>query len=351
MSQNLTSDFKRKLDFRDVLIRPSPTTLASRALVNIVREFVFPRSGEKWTCVPIIASNMDSTGTPPMAKALSKFKAATALSKFCSVDRVIKTLKGAEGDFTFYSLGIVEEDFDKLKQIKSKVAVKKICIDVANGYMKRLEDAVHKVRSENKNSVILAGSVCTPEMTVKLIRAGADIVRVGIGSGSVCTTRKLTGVGYPQLSAVIECSAAAHEEKGFVCSDGGCTIPGDICKAFGGGADFVMLGGMLAGHEECDGKIKYRKIGKKKIPVGMEFYGMASELAQKKHFGKMASYRAAEGKVVTIPYRGDVAETIREILGGLRSMMTYIDARQLADIPSKCSFIRVGSQLNTVYGG
>jgi GMP reductase len=249
----------------------------------------------------------------------------------------------------FYSLGTSQDDWDKLAHVKQQVPIPKINIDVANGYTEQFLSAVSRLRSENANAVIMAGTVVTAEMTEALILAGADIVRVGIGSGSVCTTRDLTGVGYPQLSAVIECADAAHGLKGHVCSDGGCTVPGDIAKAFGGGADFVMLGGMLAGHEECEGEIQYEQCDGKLVAKSMEFYGMSSETAMNKYHGGVADYRASEGKTVQVPYRGQVKQTISEITGGLRSAMTYIGAEGLKEISKRTTFILVNAQRNTVY--
>jgi GMP reductase len=230
------------------------------------------------------------------------------------------------------------------------VGIAKISVEVANGYIPDLPKFVAGLRQENPTAIIMAGSVCTAEGTQNLISAGADIVRVGIGSGSVCITRKITGVGFPQLSAIIECSQAAHEKGGLICSDGGCAVSGDVCKAFGAGADFVMLGGMLAGHKECAGTIRYRRKGRKRVPVSMEFYGMASDIAQERHFGGKAAYRASEGKAVQVPYRGSVQDTILEIQGGLRSMMTYINASAMSEIAANTDFVRVGAQLNTIFG-
>jgi GMP reductase len=247
-------------------------------------------------------------------------------------------------------MGVAEVEINKFKDVHSRTPIKKVCVEVANGYIPDLLRCIEKIRKSVPDAVIMAGSVCTPEGTVRLIEAGADIVRVGIGSGSVCITRKVTGIGYPQFSAVLECAAAAREQGGYVCSDGGCTVAGDICKAFGAGAGFVMLGGMLAGHRECNGKIKYKKKGAKTVPASMQFYGMASEVALNKHFGGLAGYRTAEGKVVEVPFRGFVKTTMTEIVGGVRSMMTYIDAPSLADVSSKADFIKVNSQLNTVFG-
>lgn len=347
---DLKIEADRKLDFRDVLIRPRPSRLSSRREVNITRIFEFPHTAMGWTGFPLIASNMDATGTIRMARALARHNALTALSKYYEVQELAQFFTTQESENSFYTMGITTDDWDKLEALKSRISVEKICIEVANGYIKDLQEFVDRVRKANANSIIMAGSVCTPEMTQNLLRAGADIIRVGIGSGSVCITRKLTGVGYPQLSAILECSEAAHQVNGFICSDGGCTTAGDVCKAYGAGADFVMLGGMLTGHTECEGKIRYKTSGGRKRPVSMQFYGMASALAQKKHYGGVSSYGVPEGIVVEVPYRGNVATTLQDIMGGLRSMMTYIDAKELAEVPAKTSFVRVGAQLNTVYG-
>jgi GMP reductase len=292
---------------------------------------------------------MDATGTIAMAEALAEVEAIGSVSKYIE-DRTLAEFFGrASSRHSFFSMGITKEELDRLRKVSLASSVTRISIEVANGYMDSLPKFIAAIRKEFPETIILAGSVCTPEGTVNVLKAGADIARVGIGSGSVCITRKVTGVGYPQLSATIECSQAAHEMGGFVCSDGGCTVPGDVCKAFCAGADFVMLGGMLAGHNECDGRVTYKRVGGKKKPVGMEFYGMASDVAQDKHYGK-PGYGAAEGKRVVVPYRGAVADTLSEILGGLRSMMTYIDAAQLAVVPNRTRFVRVGRQLNNVFG-
>ncbi|CAK0754639.1 GMP reductase [Gammaproteobacteria bacterium] len=216
---------------------------------------------------------------------------------------------------------------------------------MANGYTRVLVEFLRKLRQTYPDITIMAGNVVTGEMTEELILDGADIVKVGIGPGSVCTTRKMAGVGYPQLSAVIECADAAHGLGGLICSDGGCTSPGDIAKAFGGGADFVMLGGMLAGHDECSNDTVERD--------GMwmkRFYGMSSRTAMDKYAGGVADYRAAEGKEVLIAPRGPVDATVQEILGGLRSACTYVGARKLKELSKRTTFVRVTRQLNEVFG-
>ena len=216
-----------------------------------------------------------------------------------------------------------------------------ICIDVANGYSERFSKYVKNIRKEYPDKVIIAGNVVTGEMTEELILNGADIVKVGIGPGSVCTTRIQTGVGYPQLSAVIECADAAHGVGGFIMADGGCTCPGDVAKAFGGGADFVMLGGMLAGHDECSGQV---------VNGQKQFYGMSSSEAMDKYSGGVAKYRSSEGKSVNVPYRGPVSDTASSILGGLRSACTYIGANAIKHMPKCTTFVRVNQQSNEIYG-
>jgi len=339
-----------KLDFKDVLIRPKRSTLASRSNVDITRTFRFVHTGAEWTGFPLIAANMDVTGTMGMARALSQVGAMVALHKHYPADKLIQFFRSEDARNTFYTLGTNESDWEKFRAVKAKAPIRLICLDVANGYTEKFVEMVQHAREDNPDAVIMAGNVVTGDMTEALILAGADIVKVGIGPGSVCTTRKMTGVGYPQLSAVIECADAAHGLKGQVCADGGCTVPGDIAKAYGGGADFVMLGGMLAGHDECEGEIRYEDRNGERVPVAMTFYGMSSDTAMKKYAGGVAAYRASEGKTVEVPYRGSVDATMQEIMGGVRSMMTYIGATKLKEVPKRTTFIMVGAQLNTVFG-
>jgi GMP reductase len=286
-----------------------------------------------------------------MAKTLGRYGALTALHKHYPLETLVEFFSSPDGEFAFYSIGTTDADFAKLAKVKQETAVRMLCLDVANGYSEKFLDTVKRARDESPNATIMAGNVVTGDMTEALILAGADIVKIGIGPGSVCTTRRVTGVGYPQLSAIIECADAAHGLKGQVCADGGCTGPGDVAKAYGAGADFVMLGGMLAGHDECDGEIRYEMRDGKKTPVAVGFYGMSSETAMKKYAGGVASYRAAEGKTVEIPYRGPVEHTMGEIMGGVRSMMTYIGATQLKEVPKRTTFVRVTAQTNDVFGG
>jgi GMP reductase len=340
-----------KLDFKDVLIRPKRSTLQSRNDVNVNRTFTFLHNQRDWTGFPLIAANMDVVGTMAVARTLSRFGAMTALHKHYQAEELIAFFQGDESGNVFYSLGITDADREKFKAVKAKAPVDKLCIDVANGYTERFVEVVARMREENPDIVIMAGNVVTGDMTEALLLAGADIVKVGIGPGSVCTTRKMTGVGYPQLSAIIECADAAHGLKGQVCGDGGCTVPGDLSKAYGAGADFVMLGGMLAGHDECEGDIRYEERDGQRVPAAMVFYGMSSDTAMHKYAGGVASYRASEGKTVEVPYRGPIEGTVQEIMGGVRSMMTYIGATKLKEVPKRTTFVRVGAQLNTVFGG
>ena len=339
-----------KLDFKDVLIRPKRSKLPSRAGVDINRTFRFVHTGTDWTGFPIIAANMDVVGTFAMARALNAISAMVALHKHYPAERLIEFFKTPESANSFYTLGTTDDDLAKLAAVAAKAKLPFLNLDVANGYTEMFLGHVARLRESHPEAVIMAGSVATAEMTEALILAGADIVRVGIGPGSVCTTRKMTGVGYPQLSAIIECADAAHGLSGQICGDGGCTVPGDIAKAFGGGADFVMLGGMLAGHDECEGEVKTEICDGAPVKVSMTFYGMSSDTAMQKYAGGVAAYRASEGKTVEVPYRGPVQATLQEIVGGVRSMMTYIGAQRLKEVPKRTTFIRVTAQLNTVFG-
>ena len=323
-----------KLDFNDVLIRPKRSTLVSRKNAELDRAFSFKYSKHIWKGVPIVASNMDHTGTIQMYHVLSAHKMLTALCKFIDYPE-------DEWQYLMKTIGI-----DEHISMKTKVKGPKwICIDVANGYTERFIDYVYKVRTLHIDSIVVAGNVCTPEATEQIILAGADIVKLGIGPGSVCTTRQMTGVGYPQLSCIIECADAAHGLGGHVMSDGGCTTPGDIAKAFGAGADFVMLGGMLAGHDECAGKISHSDLG----PSVMSFYGMSSDEAQIKYYGEKQTHRASEGKSVHVTYKGPVKDTIQNILGGLRSACTYAGAKNIKALPKCTTFVKVNRQLNEVF--
>ncbi len=338
-----------KLGFSDVLFRPKRSTLNSRSQVELGREFVFKHSGRRWAGVPIIAANMDTVATFAMARALARHQILTAVHKHYSVAEWQAFVQAQTTDVlqhVIVSSGTSDKDFEKLQQILAlSDELGFICIDVANGYSEHFTSFVSKVRRQWPGHTIIAGNVVTGEMVEELILSGADIVKVGIGPGSVCTTRVKTGVGYPQLSAIIECADAAHGLGGQIIGDGGCTCPGDVSKAFGGGADFVMLGGMLAAHEECGGELVERD-GK----TFMKFYGMSSASAMDKHAGGVARYRAAEGKTVELAYRGPVEDTIQDILGGVRSTCTYVGAQRLKELTKRTTFIRVREQENNVYG-
>ena len=337
-----------KLDFKDVLIRPKRSTLTSRSEVNISRDFVFLHSKRKYHGIPIIAANMDATGTFEMARALADHQLSVALHKhYGEAELLAFFAEPATPAATFYSMGINPPDFDKFCRVKALAGdtIQNVCVDVANGYTKAFVGFIHKLRAAYPDITIMAGNVVTGEMTEELILDGVDIVKVGIGPGSVCTTRRMSGVGYPQLSAIIECADAAHGLRGLICADGGCTSPGDLAKAFGAGADFVMLGGMLAGHDECGSEV-VEQDGVRK----MRFYGMSSREAMNKYAGGVAEYRAAEGKDVLIDYRGPVENTLQDILGGVRSACTYVGARKLKELSKCTTFIRVTQQLNEVFG-
>jgi len=335
-----------KLGFKDVMIRPKRSTLKSRSEVSLIRKFHFRHGNNDWEGIPIIAANMDTVGTFEMAAILAQQQLITAIHKHYSVDQWKTFIQSSSVEITNHiclSTGTSDIDAEKLYQIITACpSIRFICIDVANGYSEHFVAFVKKTREHHPEKIIIAGNVVTGEMVEELLLAGADIIKVGIGPGSVCTTRVKTGVGYPQLSAIIECADAAHGLGGQIISDGGCKVPGDISKAFGGGADFVMLGGMLAGHTESGGELVENEQGKKfKL-----FYGMSSETAMNKYAGGIAEYRASEGKTIKMPFRGPVNETILDILGGLRSACTYVGASYLKELTKRTTFIRVQEQHN-----
>lgn len=366
-----------KLDFDNVLIKPKRSNLSSRSEVSLGRSFRFPYSNRQLDCVPIFAANMDTTGSFNMAKELLKHDCNTCLHKHYSQEDLVRFF--ASNNFhnhVFYSTGISKTDINKLIQTYTElkhmgVDLPNLCIDVANGYSEHFVKTCKHLRSLYPEIIIMAGNVVTPEMTEELIMHGnVDIVKVGIGSGSVCTTRLKTGIGYPQLSAILECVDAAHGLDGHICSDGGCTTPADICKAFAANADFVMLGGMLAGTDCCEGEWEYeyrRAIidndgnileerwishdhhNKEKRKKSLKFYGMSSKEAMNKHNGGVANYRTSEGKCVDIPYKGLTSDIINDILGGLRSSCTYVGAHSIKDFSKNTTFILVNNTHNKVY--
>lgn len=362
-----------KLDFKDVLFRPKRSTLSSRKKVNLNRTYRFKHSGLVWTGVPIMASNMDGVGTLAMSEALAKHTMFTCLVKNYNEGELGATVARIGANYFAVSTGTSKQDFVRLSRIVNQCPeVQFICIDVANGYSERFGDYVEDVREAFPHCTIMAGNVVTADMTQELILRGADIVKVGIGPGSVCTTRLQTGVGYPQLSSIIECADAAHGLGGHIIADGGCTCPGDVAKAFGAGADFVMLGGMLAGHDEGGGKVSTelyetdrlqarqrtladgqlewtwtgRKVEERKF---VEFYGMSSDTAMDKHHGGTAAYRSSEGRTVRVKYKGAVESTVLDILGGLRSTCTYVGAPTLKQLSKCTTFVRVTSQYNNIF--
>ena len=371
-------DNEVRLDYKDVLIRPKRSTLGSRKEVQLDRGYTWRnwtpedmsmeqiRDTEHWRGIPIMAANMDGVGTFEMADTLAAQNMFTCLVKTYSVTELVNffdTDDYLRTNHVAMSIGITDRDEQKFRDVYEQADgnLKYVCIDVANGYSNRFRDFVARFRQQYPHIVIIAGNVVTGEMTEELILAGADIVKVGIGPGSVCTTRIQTGVGYPQLSAVIECADAAHGLGGHIIADGGCTCPGDVAKAFAAGADFVMLGGMLAGHDEGGGEVieKYyetnelvegswdkRVIERKQF---VQFYGMSSESANDKHFGGLKNYRSSEGRTVLVPYRGAVENTVQDVLGGVRSTCTYAGAVKLKHLSKCTTFVRCTQTHNAIY--
>lgn len=344
-------DLETKLDFSDVLLVPKHSHLYSRQQVDLLVDFF----DEK--VVPIVAANMDGVGTFEMAIELSKYKMLTALSKHYSLENLIDFYDTNRdlAPYAIYSMGANAEDYEKFLLFNESCndsdipTPKAICVDVANGYTEKFSEFVSMISEEHPEYGLIAGNVVTPEAVERLIENGADIVKIGIGPGSVCTTRTMTGIGYPQLSAVLECYDAAESAGGRIMSDGGCTCPGDVVKAYAAGAHFVMIGGMFAGHDEGIDEIETKlvtKMGSKFV----RFYGMASKTAQELHNGGVSDYRASEGKEVTIPYKGKVSESVKNLLGGIRSACTYVGAEDLYQLYHKGKFIKVNRVINEVFG-
>ena len=341
-------NYDAKLNFEDVLLQPKRSTLSSRKDVDMTRNFTFRNSGRQMNFLPIFASNMDGVGTFSMAKEMQKHKMMTVITKTTSIEEWRKAI----GDgVRLQSVSVCTgtnvmwdkeaKDWKTMQEVlKSFPDIKMITVDVANAYHQNMVDFIKKVRDEYPDKVIIAGNVVTPEMTEELIINGADVVKIGIGPGSVCTTRTMTGVGVPQFSAIVDCSDAANGVGGHIMADGGCVYPGDIAKAFGGGAHMVMIGGMLAGHDESEQEVVDGKI---------EFYGMSSDRAREKHGKRKDGYRGNEGRLISLPHRGPVAPTLEDILGGVRSACTYIGARRLKDMAKCASFVTTNNVINRVY--
>ena len=341
-------NYDAKLNFEDVLLQPKRSTLSSRKDVDMTRNFTFRNSGKQMNFLPIFASNMDGVGTFSMAKVLQEYKMMTVITKTTGIEEWRKAVGNGvrlQSVSVWTGTNVMwdkeAQDWKTMQEVlKSFPDIKMITVDVANAYHQNMVDFIAKVRDQYPTKIIVAGNVVTPEMTEELIINGADVVKIGIGPGSVCTTRTMTGVGVPQFSAILDCAGAANGVDGHIMADGGCVFPGDIAKAFGGGAHMVMIGGMLAGHDESEQEVVDGKI---------EFYGMSSDRAREKHGKRKDGYRGNEGRLISLPYRGPVQGTVEDILGGVRSACTYIGARRLKDMPKCVSFVTTNNVQNQIY--
>ena len=340
-----------KLDYDDVLLRPKRSTLSSRKEVSLERTFKFYHSPKAWTGIPICTANMATCGTFEMAKVLAPYKMVTAFHKYYSVadfETFFTTFHNP--DYVALTIGIRDEDMEKLTTMHERGLLAHfsfICIDVPNGYVQHFLERIKEVRALLPEHILIAGNVVTNEITEEIILAGADIVKIGIGPGSACTTRRMTGVGYPQLSAVIECADAAHgiandRGHGLVIADGGQKHPSCVAKAFCAGADFNMFGSMFSGYDQSAGDIIERDGKKYK-----EYFGSSSNKALEVFYGRKDAHRASEGRHVFMPYKGDIHPFIQDLFGALRSTGTYIGARRLKEFAKRATFVRVNRQLNT----
>ena len=369
---NMRIEHEAKYDFDDVMIRPKRSSLESRSDVLLKRVLRMPHAGFRMlTGVPIFAANMDTVGTVNAAHALAELDCFTAVHKYITKEDYMELASKSETrQHAFIPVDIKESAEMTSEKLGWAGQSKEDCllyVDVANGYQEVFIKAISNIRRSFPEAIIMAGNVVTADMTEALIIAGADIVKVGIGPGAQCETRKVTGVGYPQLSAIIECADAAHGLKGFICADGGCRTSGDVAKAFAAGADFVMLGTMLAAHKENVAP-EYLKILEDKITRGVESesmlpmlhdveryadytldtaceyfkvptYGMSSAEAMNKYHGGVAEYRSSEGKLSWLEYRGTIKNTVNQILGGLRSTCTYVGADSLKQLSKRTTFV------------
>ena len=341
-------NYDAKLNFEDVLLQPKRSTLTSRKDVDMTRKFTFRNSQKVMNFLPIFASNMDGVGTFSMAKVLQEYKMMTVITKTTTPEQWKEAVgQGLRLQSVSVCTGtnkVFDEDAQDYKNMQDILKmfpdIKMITIDVANAYHQNMVEFVARVRDEYPEKVIVAGNVVTPEMTEELIINGADVVKIGIGPGSVCTTRTMTGVGVPQFSAILDCADAANGVDGHIMADGGCVHPGDIAKALGGGAHMVMIGGMLAGHNESETDL---------VDGKREFYGMSSDRAREKHGKRKDGYRGNEGRHIDLPDRGPVKNTVEDILGGVRSACTYIGARRLKDMPKCASFVTTNNVINRIY--
>ncbi len=338
-----------KLDYKDVLLRPKRSTLTSRKDVDLTRTFKFYHSPKVWTGVPIMTANMASCGTFDMARTLAPHQIITTFHKYYDVSDYVEFFKDfSQPDYVMYTLGTREEDFEKLHQMIKSDLMKNfsfVCLDIPNGYLEHFLKKIAEVRALLPEHILVAGNVVTNEISEEIILSGADIVKVGIGPGSACTTRRMTGVGYPQLSAVIECADAVHgiandQGYGLVIADGGQQYPSCVAKAFCAGADFNMYGSMFSGYDQSGGELV--EVDGKKYK---EYFGSSSNKALQKFYGKKEKHRSSEGREVLMPYKGDIGNYIQDLFGALRSTGTYIGARSLKEFCKRATFVRVNSQL------
>jgi len=335
-------EYDIKLGFKDVMFRPKRSTLKSRSQVNLERTFKMKHSTTEWSGVPIMAANMDTVGTFEMALALSDKKLFTAIHKHYSVDEwndfLAKAPKGIE-NYIALSTGTGSQDFDKIARILSaNPQLKYLCIDVANGYSEHFVSFVKQTRKKYHDKVIIAGNVVTGEMVEELLLAGADIIKVGIGPGSICTTRVVAGIGVPQITAIMDSVAVASKHGIPIVADGGIKHTGDVAKAIAAGADSIMIGNLLAGHEESPGdKILYEGRAYK-LYRGMGSLGAMHQGSADRYFQdpeEDISKLVPEGIEGRVAYKGNVGDTIYQITGGLRASMGYCGCHNIDEMKNK----------------
>ena len=373
MTQILSETY---LDYSDILIKPKMgNNLSSRKDVNLTREYVFKR-GQIRKGLGIFNANMATVGNFETAKKLLKAGMFATLHKFYTAEEMIDFMRQCQNEKTdysnlFISIGIKNgiRELDKLKEIEDGAMWFKpnICIDAPNFYINKAFEVLKHCRELFPESVIMCGNIASSDICHKLLDY-ADILKVGIGPGSVCRTRSVTGCGVPMVSCILDCADVVHSVGGMICADGGIVEVGDICKAFALNADFVMSGGMFAGTDEAEGEVieKCYKTneyaidmidGSKPIPDQplydikkyKLYYGMSSTLANNKFAGGMSNYKASEGREAFIPYTGSLDKILQDIKGGIASACTYIGAANVKDMSKCATLIKVNHTINKIF--
>jgi len=320
--------FNDGITFDDILLIPSYNHYESRRLVDLS---VTDKSGKLTLALPVMSSNMDTVTESEMANFMSDKGGIGVLHRFMSIERNVLEFKNCRAT-TFVSVGCGDKEFERAIALRDAGATF-FCIDVAHAHAKYVGRTLKRLREQLGDACIMAGNVATYAGADYLASCGADLIKVGIGGGSVCSTRVKTGFGVPMLSSIKEC---ARVDRSIV-ADGGIKAPGDIVKAIAFGADFVMVGGMLAGTRPTPGPVLTKEDGRQV----KEYRGMASREAQDDFIGGMPEWKTAEGVAVEVPFRDDADAVMADIIGGMRSGLTYGGSDTIRELQRKLDYLVV----------